>query len=621
MWLGDDYGLSWDETRNAEVGEDALRAYAGAPDYFWHSNLEEHGPAYFMLFSATSRLIHAAAPGWPVADGRHLTNYLTFLAGVVIFYQLCLRLVSPRTAWVGAALFATQPLLFGNAFVNQKDIPFMVFFMATVALGISAVEEWNGSGLPQTGAHPQPGASAWHDLVSGLRLEWRAKSRFARFLWAAALSLALLLALDLLFVGTLARLGSAIVVAAHEGRAPALIQQAFARVASDAYKTSVDAYLAKFATLYSNLRVVLASALTLGGLVALARAFPSLGQALGVSRPPLRRPGWLASSVLLGLTISIRQVGAFAGGMVSLYLLYRARARASFSVLAYWVIAAAVTVASWPYLWPDPAGRLSGSLLHAADFPFHYTLFRGGQIPSDALPPDYFPTLAGIQLTEPAVLLVLTGCTVASWRLFRRQQRSPLIALLAVWAAVPIFALMLRLFPAYGIRHLLFVFPPLFVFAALGLDWVLKIARRGWLLPVLGVIIVLPGVLAIAQLHPYEYAYFNTFVGGIGGAESEFAVDRQCLAYREAAQAVNQVARPGSTVAVLRLTDQVDPFLDDDLQMVRGSAQAESADFVITCAGRPKGDWQPLGFTRLYQVRRGSAVLAEVWRRTGQADG
>jgi hypothetical protein len=72
--LGDDYGMSWDEDRNADVGADALQVYLGSNAYFSDDSLADHGPAYFMIQSISSTAITKILPGWTLADGRHLTN-------------------------------------------------------------------------------------------------------------------------------------------------------------------------------------------------------------------------------------------------------------------------------------------------------------------------------------------------------------------------------------------------------------------------------------------------------------------------------------------------------------------------------------------------------------------
>jgi hypothetical protein len=37
-------------------------------------------------------------------------------------------------------LFSTQPLIWGHAFINPKDIPFMAFFLGSIALGFQMVD-------------------------------------------------------------------------------------------------------------------------------------------------------------------------------------------------------------------------------------------------------------------------------------------------------------------------------------------------------------------------------------------------------------------------------------------------------------------------------------------------
>ena len=55
----------------------------------------------------------------PLSDGRHLTNYLMFLAGVLSFYFICLRFMPRSYAGMTTILFATQPLLFGHAYISS----------------------------------------------------------------------------------------------------------------------------------------------------------------------------------------------------------------------------------------------------------------------------------------------------------------------------------------------------------------------------------------------------------------------------------------------------------------------------------------------------------------------
>jgi 4-amino-4-deoxy-L-arabinose transferase-like glycosyltransferase len=136
-----DFGLSWDEPDNAAFGRQALAAYTtGRPPVEWQSNLESKGPFFVALAEA---LVGAVAAGRGEVAGvaaRHFAYFLTLPLAATALYSLSLRMVRPWAAFAAALLFATQPLVFGHAFINPKDTPFMAFFLAAVALGAWMVD-------------------------------------------------------------------------------------------------------------------------------------------------------------------------------------------------------------------------------------------------------------------------------------------------------------------------------------------------------------------------------------------------------------------------------------------------------------------------------------------------
>ncbi len=134
------YGESWDEPDIYRYGEYALDAY----QYITHpqdlpnfdTNLDFYGPAYFILVSILAQGLMTIFPTWSVVEAWHLLYFLTFLAGVYVFYLLARRWLSEWAALGVTLLFLTQPLLWGHAFINPKDTPFMVFFMMSVYFGL-----------------------------------------------------------------------------------------------------------------------------------------------------------------------------------------------------------------------------------------------------------------------------------------------------------------------------------------------------------------------------------------------------------------------------------------------------------------------------------------------------
>ena len=63
-------------------------------------------------------------------------------------------------------------------------------------------------------------------------------------------------------------------------------------------------------------------------------------------------------------------------------------------------------------------------------------------------------------------------------------------------------------------------------------------------------VLVFPAIYADVYLHPYQYIYYNSLVGGAKGAFRNFELDYWGTSYREAALYINQVAPANSTVLV-----------------------------------------------------------------------
>jgi hypothetical protein len=144
-----DYGYSWDEPLFYDYG-DAL-GYAYSPQAWLSGNFninnsygssgDDHktrGPAYLLIGREPVYLLQAL--GLDKASAWHLINFLFFQLGVYFLYRLALRWMKSPAALAASALFSWQPLLWGHAFINPKDIPFLVFFLASVCLGFEMVD-------------------------------------------------------------------------------------------------------------------------------------------------------------------------------------------------------------------------------------------------------------------------------------------------------------------------------------------------------------------------------------------------------------------------------------------------------------------------------------------------
>ncbi len=143
------YGLSWDEPLFYDYANALGYAYSPREWFSGNFNLENaygssgsdhanRGPAYVILARPLVSVVEAF--GADQASAWHWVNFLTFQLGVYFLYRLARRWVSDPAALAVAALFAWQPLLWGHAFINPKDPPFLVFFLGAVYFGFEMVD-------------------------------------------------------------------------------------------------------------------------------------------------------------------------------------------------------------------------------------------------------------------------------------------------------------------------------------------------------------------------------------------------------------------------------------------------------------------------------------------------
>jgi hypothetical protein len=53
------------------------------------------------------------------------------------------------------------------------------------------------------------------------------------------------------------------------------------------------------------------------------------------------------------------------------------------------------------------------------------------------------------------------------------------------------------------------------------------------------VVLIAPGVIGMFQLHPYEYTYYNSFVGGTSGVFRNYETEYWLTCYKEAVERLN----------------------------------------------------------------------------------
>ena len=568
------YGESWDDRSLQKYAEKSIAAYTTYPQQgivnIAREDLGFYGPFFVMLTDWASKFLSASLP-FSLPDLRHLIYYLTYFAGVLAFHSLAKRWLSPLPALGATLLFATQPILWGHAFINPKDTPFLALFLLSLSLGIGAFDK-----LEQIRPIDlSPRSKRTLALLTDLWLV----SVFSMFIFTQAIHT---------YIETL-------VISAQAGNTNIL-----SLIAKDINAVPAEIYIQRYFVLFLQLRTFYSLLITLLLLITWYRLNPNL---------PIYLFTILPAALLLGFATSTRILGPFAGLIVTVYA-FRTKGKSALPALAmYSVIALMATYISWPYLWMNPIPRFFESLREMSLYPWlGGVIFNSSTYQSTDLPISYLPTLLVIQLTEPVWLLSAAGWLVSA---FDKTKKRELIEVSLLWFVIPLIAFIaLRVALYDNFRQILFILPPIFFMAGVAFEAIKNVKWQAALI----VVSLLPGLIGIVSLHPYEYIYYNQFVGGVSGAVGRFETDYWVTSYREAAEYVNGVASPDANIWVEGPAHLFTPFARADLKVFSPNEvdRAASYEYVVATS---RYDFDKISYPDaeiIYTIARGDAVLAVI---------
>ena len=460
LFVFQDYGLTWDEPLFYGYADAIGYAYTPANWFSGHFDLSQsygpspddhktRGPGYLLLARLPAQALQAL--GMSTASSWHLINALGFLLGVYFVFRLCLWFASEAAAAAAAALFCFQPLLWGHAFINPKDMPFMVLFCGSIWLGVRMVEH-----------DARHGSGGWRCCLGEIALP----------------------------------------------------------------------------------------------------------------------------AALLGLATSNRVLGPLAGLLVGAYWLTRRPGwRTARWILAYGLLAAAIAFATWPYLWETPRNFVEVFGLMAQNPTVLPVLFADTVYRANDLPLRYLPFFLATTLTEPVWPVFALGIGSIALAHTKTPARLGQLSILLGWLVIPIGYVLVARPPMYdGMRHFLFVLPPVFAIGAAGSTRSSTRLTPSWTRIVLVALILAPGLFAIVRLHPYEYTYFNSLVGGTTGVFRHYETDYWLTCYKELVERLNQQASGPARLFVHREASVAAPYAGPNLTVLeqRGAiSDIRSGDYVL----------------------------------------
>jgi hypothetical protein len=625
-----DYGESWDETLRYQYAGKELAAYTRKIN---PAN-DEKGPAFVMLARLGADTLHRLYPGLQTMQAWHFMNFLAFQLGLFSLYLIARRFLSPWSSLTVVALFGSQPLLWGHAFINPKDIPFMAFFAASIAFGlqmVDSIEKPLVAARPGSGGRDGPGPG----FVSKLLADWSKVRRKTRpwLILLSAVSLGLLVGM-VVFHTLILDLIRTIIQQAYAADPHSRLGGLFSRLAANANTVSVDLYVLKGLRLYGRFQLLYS---LIGLILNLGLAVWFLPEATGWIWRCWIGPGlrwtravllngnfWLAC-LLLGLTTSIRVLGPAAGLLVGGYFFLKLGWKLFPVLVAYFLLAAVFAYYTWPDLWGAPLAKFIQDLTHSTDFSLDGTVtFAGVQYEESALPWRYLPLLLSFQFTEPVEFLFALGMGLVVLKAYQGGLDRRMLALVVAWFFIPtITTILLGLSMYDNFRHFLFVIPALFLIAGVGIQALYDRLAKFALVALVGCLLILPGIYWDLVLHPYQYVYYNSFVGGLRGAFRFYEMDFWAVSYREAALYLNQNASNKARVIVWGPDQIVKHNARPDLRVEKyredGSYPIDSPAYAVLLTRRDKDIELFPQAEIVFQVGRQGAIFCVVKRLDASA--
>jgi len=204
----------------------------------------------------------------------------------------------------------------------------------------------------------------------------------------------------------------------------------------------------------------------------------------------------------------------------------------------------------WPWSIMEP-----GNPFEALTYFSHFfekpwkEMFDGAIVSVPDMPWSYLPTLFALQLPE-VMLVLMGGAVVGTFALLPRREvparRKTILLMLTLAATLPLAIAMVKRPALYnGIRHFVFVIPPMAVLGGVGFAWAIERLRanhRTWQ-PVVVATFCFGLALSLAEmirLHPYQYTHFNHIAGTVRGADDRFMLDYWGLALKQASDELRE---------------------------------------------------------------------------------
>ena len=286
----------------------------------------------------------------------------------------------------------------------------------------------------------------------------------------------------------------------------------------------------------------------------------------------------------------------------------------------------------WPWSIIEPGNpfRALTYFSHFFEKPWK-ELFDGALVSVPDMPWSYLPTLFALQLPEVMLGLTIAG-VVATFAMLPRAdvpaRRKTVLLMIMLAATLPLVIAMVKRPALYnGIRHFIFLIPPMAVLGGLAFEWAMnwmRDNRRSWQPAALAVFVfgLLLSLGEMIRLHPYQYTHFNHIAGTVRAADDRFMLDYWGLALKQASDGLREqliekqeVPPQGRKwkVAVCGPQRPAQVALGPDFNI---GWDSHAADFAMTL-----GEFYCRGLTApvMLEIKRDDVVFARVYDIRGRS--
>jgi hypothetical protein len=149
----------------------------------------------------------------------------------------------------------------------------------------------------------------------------------------------------------------------------------------------------------------------------------------------------------------------------------------------------------------------------------------------------------------------------------------------------------------------------------MGVDQLMTLIKPPLVRVILVITMVFPGIYASIHLHPYQYIYYNSLIGGVRGAYRDFELDYWATSFKESMDYLNENAEEGATIVVIGSRPVAREYARPDLIIV-GPSVLESfqgqSSYILSSTRANKDGSYCRDSEIVFTVERDGAVLSSI---------